>query len=100
MMEPARTPLTIATTDLCAITQGPVRRGRQAEESRSARRGWVPPNASLTPFDIIDLVMTDIVELDGAPWECCPRSTLKQAPLVDFEGETGLTIVSAFEQEF
>jgi glutamine synthetase len=60
----------------------------------------VPANASLTPFDIIDLVMTDIVELDGAPWECCPRSTLKQAPLADFEGETGLTIVSAFEQEF
>jgi glutamine synthetase len=43
--------------------------------------------------------MADIAELDGAPWECCPRSILKQA-LADFEAETGLTIVSAFEQEF
>lgn len=133
MMEPARTPLvTIATTDLCAITRGRSVAAAKLEKVAAQGVGWVPANASLTPFDIIadpnpwgsrgdlrlhpdlaaryrvassraptpfDLVMADIVELDGAPWECCPRSILKQA-LADFEAETGLTIVSAFEQEF
>jgi glutamine synthetase len=133
MMEPARTPLvTIATTDLCAITRGRYVAAAKLKKVAAQGVGWVPANASLTPFDIIagpnpwgsrgdlrlnpdlaaryrvassraptpfDLVMADIVELDGAPWECCPRSILKQA-LADFEAETGLTIVSAFEQEF
>ena len=47
----------------------------------------------------IDLVMADITELDGAPWEACPRSIMKKA-LADFEAETQLRIWSAFEQEF
>jgi glutamine synthetase len=133
MMEPARTSLvTIATTDMCAITRGRSVATAKLKEVATHGVGWVPANASLTPFDIIadpnpwgsrgdlrlipdldaryrvagsraptpfDLVMADIVGLDGAPWEGCPRSILKQA-LADFEAETGLTIVSAFEQEF
>jgi len=47
----------------------------------------------------IDLVMADITELDGAPWEACPRSILKKA-LADFQAETELQIWSAFEHEF
>lgn len=51
---------------------------------------------SATPLDII---MSDIVELDGTPWVCCPRSFLKQA-LADLERETGLTMLVSFEHEF
>jgi glutamine synthetase len=47
----------------------------------------------------IDLVMADITELDGAPWEACPRSILKKT-LADFEAESKLRLWSAFEQEF
>ena len=51
---------------------------------------------SATPLDII---MSDIVELDGTPWVCCPRSFLKQA-LADLEKETGLSLLASFEHEF
>ena len=51
---------------------------------------------SATPLDI---VMSDIVELDGTPWVCCPRSFLKQA-LADLEREAGLTMLASFEHEF
>jgi glutamine synthetase len=133
MTETARTPLVmIATTDLTAITRGRSVPAARLEKTAASGVGWVPANASLTPFDIIadqnpwgsrgdlrllpdlgaryrvagsraatpfDLIMADIVDLDGAPWEACPRSLLKQA-LADFAVETGVEIVSAFEQEF
>ena len=47
----------------------------------------------------LDIVMSDIVELDGTPWVCCPRSFLKQA-LADLEREAGVSLVSSFEHEF
>lgn len=49
-----------------------------------------------TPFA---MVPGDVVELDGAPWSCCSRSFLKRA-IEDLEAETGLSVISAFEQEF
>jgi glutamine synthetase len=49
-----------------------------------------------TPFD---LVCGDLVELDGTPWTCCPRTLLRQA-LADLTEATGLTLVAAFEHEF
>jgi glutamine synthetase len=55
-----------------------------------------------TPFGAhtpLDLVMSDVVELDGAPWSCCPRSFLKSA-LADLEREAGLSVTAAFEIEF
>ncbi len=48
-----------------------------------------------TPFD---MVMGDIVELDGTPWEGCPRTRLREA-LADLEAATGLTMLATFEQE-
>lgn len=61
----------------------------------SARfRAW-PARAS-SPLDI---VMADIVELDGAPWTACPRAFLKRA-LADFKAETGCDFIAAFEQEY
>jgi len=49
-----------------------------------------------TPFD---MVMGDIVELDGTPWQGCPRSNLKDA-LAALRQATGFTLFTAFEQEF
>ncbi len=57
-------------------------------------RAW--PARAATPLDI---VMCDIVELDGAPWTCCPRSFLKGA-LADFKAETDCEFIATFEQEF
>lgn len=61
----------------------------------AARYTCWPPKAQ-TPLDI---VMSDITELDGAPWICCPRGFLKAA-LADFKAETGCDFVATFEQEF
>ncbi|MFT3988102.1 glutamine synthetase [Aestuariivirga sp.] len=47
----------------------------------------------------LDIVMSDIVELDGTPWICCPRSFLRNA-LDDLRSETGAELVAAFEHEF
>ncbi len=57
-------------------------------------RAW--PARAATPLDI---VMCDIVELDGAPWTCCPRAFLKSA-LADFKAATGCDFIATFEQEF
>ena len=46
-----------------------------------------------------DIVMADILELDGSPWECCPRAFLKTA-IADLKAETGLTLIASFEHEF
>ncbi|WP_252511220.1 type I glutamate--ammonia ligase [Phreatobacter aquaticus] len=62
---------------------------------RDARYTTLMPGAT-TP---LDMVMSDIVELDGTPWLACPRSFLKQA-LSDLHKETGLTLAGAFEHEF
>jgi glutamine synthetase len=47
----------------------------------------------------LDIVMSDIAELDGTPWTCCTRSFLKQA-LADFKSETGFSLAVSFEHEF
>ncbi len=44
-------------------------------------------------------LLGDVLETDGRPWECCPRTFLKRA-LAALEEEAGLRLVSAFEQEF
>jgi glutamine synthetase len=62
---------------------------------RGARFTCTPPGAA-TPLDV---VMSDIIELDGAPWECCPRAFLKAA-LADFKNETDCEFIASFEQEF
>lgn len=54
------------------------------------------PTRAATP---LDMVMSDMVELDGAAWACCPRSFLKSA-LADFKTLTGCDFIASFEQEF
>jgi glutamine synthetase len=41
----------------------------------------------------------DTCTTDGSPWECCPRHFLRRA-LGGLEAESGLKLLSAFEQEF
>jgi glutamine synthetase len=43
--------------------------------------------------------LSDVLHTDGRPWECCPRTFLKQA-LDALEQQAGLHLISAFEQEF
>jgi glutamine synthetase len=47
----------------------------------------------------LELVLCDIVETDGRPWECCPRRFLRDA-LGELEDELGLRVVASFEHEF
>jgi glutamine synthetase len=47
----------------------------------------------------LELVLCDIVETDGEPWECCPRSFLRES-LRELERELGATLVASFEHEF
>ena len=45
------------------------------------------------------VVLSDIVNPDGSPWDCCPRTFLRNA-ISDLEAETGLSVLSSFEHEF
>jgi glutamine synthetase len=47
----------------------------------------------------LELVLCDIAETDGRPWECCPRSFLREA-LAELEAELGLHLLASFEHEF
>jgi glutamine synthetase len=46
----------------------------------------------------LELVLCDIVHTDGAPWECCPRTFLRDA-LTELREELGLTLEASFEHE-
>ncbi len=41
----------------------------------------------------------DIKNIDGTPWECCPRDFLRRA-LAALEAAAGITLFAAFEHEF
>jgi len=47
----------------------------------------------------LELVLCDIVETDGRPWDCCPRRFLRDA-LGDLESELGVRLRASFEHEF
>jgi glutamine synthetase len=44
-------------------------------------------------------VLCDLTHTDRRPWECCLRTTLKDA-LAALEAEAGLRLIAAFEHEF
>ena len=44
-------------------------------------------------------ILCDLTELDGSPWECCPRDWLKRG-LDTLKDEFGFHLKSAFEHEF
>lgn len=47
----------------------------------------------------LELVLCDIVEPDGQPWDCCPRRFLREA-LGELRSELGARVVASFEHEF
>jgi glutamine synthetase len=49
--------------------------------------------------DALELVLCDIAELDGRPWECCPRSFLRDA-VQELDRRLGLRALASFEHEF
>lgn len=57
--------------------------------------------SQLTTFDSkpTKVVLADIVNLDGSPWDCCPRTFLRDA-IDELKAETGLSVLSSFEHEF
>ncbi|HYZ62249.1 MAG TPA: glutamine synthetase family protein [Acetobacteraceae bacterium] len=63
----------------------------------------VPDPATRTAIPAADgpdivLMLGDLLETDGAPWECCPRHFLRRG-LAALHREFGLTLLAAFEQE-
>lgn len=54
---------------------------------------------STADSDPTKVVLADIVNLDGSPWDCCPRTFLRDA-IDDLKAETGLSVLSSFEHEF
>lgn len=46
-----------------------------------------------------ELVLGDVLHLDGTPFECCPRSLLKAA-IARLRAVSGLDVIAAFEHEF
>jgi glutamine synthetase len=47
----------------------------------------------------LELILCDIVETDGAPWQCCPRGFLRDA-LGELERDLGARVSASFEHEF
>jgi glutamine synthetase len=47
----------------------------------------------------LELMLCDIVQTDGAPWECCPRTFLRDA-LTELRDELGVVLEASFEHEF
>ncbi len=47
----------------------------------------------------LNLVLSDLTWPDGTPWECCPRTLLKDA-LTELEERTGFGVIASFEHEF
>jgi glutamine synthetase len=51
------------------------------------------------PGGALELLLCDIVETDGGPWDCCPRTFLADA-LAALRREFGLELWASFEHEF
>jgi glutamine synthetase len=47
----------------------------------------------------LEMVLCDIVEADGKPWECCPRNFLRTA-VSELERDLDVRLVASFEHEF
>src|SRR5450631_2969699 len=91
----------IAPTNIFLSAFGPIQMtpfGTQGEVflvPDQATRVIVPFEGSATEY----FMLGDIRNLDGTPWNYCPRHVLRRA-LDRLAGETGLRLLAAFEQEF
>ncbi|HEX7610810.1 MAG TPA: glutamine synthetase family protein [Solirubrobacteraceae bacterium] len=62
----------------------------------AATRVRVPATAD---GQVLDLLLCDIVETDGSPWECCPRGVLRGA-VAELREQLGVSVRASFEHEF
>ena len=62
----------------------------------ASTRSTVETGPGASPLDV---VLCDIVETDGRPWSCCPRTFLREA-LTDIETTLGARVSTSFEHEF
>jgi glutamine synthetase len=91
----------LAPTNIFLSAFGPIQvttfgtRGEVFLVPDPATRVCVPFDGSATEY----FLLGDIRTLDGAPWNFCPRHVLRRS-LARLEGETGLKLLAAFEQEF
>jgi len=51
------------------------------------------------PYSVFRLMLCDIAETDGRPWDCCPRRFLREA-LAELDEHLGLHVQASFEHEF
>jgi glutamine synthetase len=47
----------------------------------------------------LEMILCDIVETDGTPWECCPRNFLRTA-VSELERDLDARLIASFEHEF
>lgn len=80
--------------DIADNPWGPMTEVRQTPQPETEIRLDQWPDAP--PFH---LLLCDSNTNDGRNWECCTRGFMKAA-LADFEAETGLRFMAAFEHEF
>jgi glutamine synthetase len=64
-----------------------------------ATRVRVAPDVEHPTGSALDFALCDITEIGGAPWECCPRSFLRDT-LALFERELDARVTTSFEHEF
>jgi glutamine synthetase len=80
--------------DIAPNPWGPMLEVRQVPvpetETRLAVRADTPP---------LHFFLCNSLLPDGSPWDCCTRNFMTSA-LADFEAETGLRFMAAFEHEF
>ena len=80
--------------DIAPNPWGPMLEVRQTPVPSTETRVDIWPEASPLHFFLCDSRIAD-----GSNWECCARGFMKKA-LADFEAETGLQFMAAFEHEF
>jgi glutamine synthetase len=91
----------LAPTNIFLSAFGPIQtttfgtRGEVFLIPDASTRVFVPFDGSATEY----FYLGDIITLEGAPWEFCPRQILRRA-LQRLEHETGLRLLATFEQEF
>ena len=118
-----------ATSDVAGQLRGKGFALADLDRRRRSGVGWTPTNVQITCFDGIApspygstgdmvlwpdetlyeapvgdgpplrLVLGDVRDADGAPWEACLRGHLRAA-IAGFEAASDLTIMASFEHEF
>jgi glutamine synthetase len=91
------TPTNVMITCFDVIANGPFGALGDLALIPDPNAAYVVRDATGAPIE--QVMLGDIVTLDGDPWTCCTRSILKQA-LARMDEVAGLNVTVAFEHEF